>query len=72
MKGGVTAVSGSERERERHEWNCGRRRWEATEKGRGPRENGGEVGEKMEGGVTAKEMGFEGEFGEARVKMWRE
>ncbi|GMN34201.1 hypothetical protein TIFTF001_004573 [Ficus carica] len=31
-----------------------------------------EVGEKMEGGVTAEEMGFEGEFGETRVKGARE
>ena len=36
------------------------------------RENGGEVGEKMQGGVTAKEMDFEGEFGETRVKEARE
>ena len=43
-----------------------------TEKGRGPRKNRGEVGEKMEGGVTAEEMGFEGEFGETRVKEARE
>ncbi|GMN62733.1 hypothetical protein TIFTF001_031816 [Ficus carica] len=27
---------------------------------------------KMEGGVTAEEMSFEGEFGEARVKEARE
>ncbi|GMN65904.1 hypothetical protein TIFTF001_034974 [Ficus carica] len=42
------------------------------EKGRGLRENGGEVGDKMEGGVTAEEMGFEGEFGEVRMKEAQE
>ncbi|GMN46085.1 hypothetical protein TIFTF001_015273 [Ficus carica] len=68
LEGGVAAVSGGKRVRERREWSYGHRRWEATEKGRGPRENGGEVGEKMERGVTAEEMGFEGELGEARVK----
>ena len=36
------------------------------------RENRGEIGEKMEEGVTAEEMGFEGEFGETRVKEVRE
>ena len=37
-----------------------------------PRENGGEVGEKMEGEVMVEEMSFEGEFGETRVKEVRE
>ncbi|GMN62000.1 hypothetical protein TIFTF001_031082 [Ficus carica] len=42
------------------------------EKGRSSRENGGEVGEKMERVVTTEEIGFEGKFGEARVKKARE
>ena len=65
-------ASKGEREMERHEWTRGRRKWEATEKWRDPREHGGEVGEKMERGVTVKEMGFEREFEEARVKETRE
>ncbi|GMN61632.1 hypothetical protein TIFTF001_030725 [Ficus carica] len=39
FEGGVATASGGEKERERREWSRGRRRWEATVKWRGLREN---------------------------------
>ncbi|GMN58070.1 hypothetical protein TIFTF001_027163 [Ficus carica] len=72
LEGGVTAASRGERERERPERELVVESRPAELRGDRERErlreNGGEVGEKMEGGVTAVEMGFEGEIGETRVK----
>ncbi|GMN66376.1 hypothetical protein TIFTF001_035440 [Ficus carica] len=76
LEGGVMAASRGEREGERPVRELVVESQPAELRGDGGRErlreNGGEVGEKMEGGVIAKEMGFEREFGETRVKEARE
>ncbi|GMN52005.1 hypothetical protein TIFTF001_021151 [Ficus carica] len=63
LEGGVTAASrgGRERERPKRELVVESRPAELRSYGERERlrENGGEVGEKMEGRVTAEEMGFE-------------
>ncbi|GMN55656.1 hypothetical protein TIFTF001_024780 [Ficus carica] len=78
LEGGVAAASRGEREKERRKRELVVESRPAEMRGDRERErpkrewNGGEVGEKMEGGGTAEEMGFEGEFGETRVKEARE
>ncbi|GMN67153.1 hypothetical protein TIFTF001_036317 [Ficus carica] len=76
LEGGIAAASRGERKRERPDRELVVESRPAELRGDGERErlreNGGDVGEKMERGVTAEKMGFEGEFGETRVKEARE
>ncbi|GMN47577.1 hypothetical protein TIFTF001_016753 [Ficus carica] len=75
LEGGVAAASRGERDRERRERELVVELWPAEMRSDRERERPEREwrrgGEKMEGGVMAEEMGFEGEFGETRVKEAR-